>query len=241
MAKVQVEEAADVTVVCGEDTYHLHADLLAAKSRFFATALDIAMVEKREGKVVVKEVKPETFKKVVGYMYEEKLEDEEEGMDLGELLEAADRFDMEELKEDIFDKVKGDINTTNVLTIGNLADTFNARRLLQACVQFLVEQATVFTREEVARSPGLVVALLAEERKEREVVVEERAIMGVRIVNLEQELQDATGPIGRHRMYAPDSDGSEGSFDYDEEEWRVHDDEDVTDAEGEVEVEEGEV
>ena len=42
-------------------------------------------------------------------------------------------------------------------------------------------------------------------------------------------------------MYAPDSDGSEGSFDYDEEEWRVHDDEDVTDAEGEVEVEEGEV
>ena len=34
-------------------------------------------------------------------------------------------------------------------------------------------------------------------------------------------------------MYVPD-DLSEGSFDYDEEEWRVYDDEDVTDAEGEL-------
>ena len=184
MAKVQVGEAANVTVVCGEDTYHLHADLLAAKSRFFATALDIAMVEKREGKVVVKEVKPETFKKVVDYIYENKLEDEEGGMDLGEMLEAADRFDMEELKGDICVKFKGDIDATNVLTIGNLADTFNAKRLLGACVQFLVEQATVLAREEVARSPGLVVALLEERDKEREVMVEN-------IANLEQALQVA--------------------------------------------------
>ena len=189
MAKVRVEEAADVTVVCGEDTYHLHADLLAAKSRFFATALDIAMVEKQEGKVVVKGVKPETFKKVVGYMYEEKLEEGEEGMDLGEMLEAADWFDMEELKEDIFNKVKGNLNTANVLAIGNLADTFNAERLVQACVRFLVEEAIVLTREEVVASPGLAVALLAEERKEREVVVEERAAMEDRILALEQELE----------------------------------------------------
>ena len=85
LAQLRAGEAADVTVVCVEDTYHLHADLLAAKSRFFATALDIAMVEKREGKVVVKEVKPETFKKVVRYNYENKLVDEKEGegMDLG--------------------------------------------------------------------------------------------------------------------------------------------------------------
>ena len=188
MAKVRVEEAADVTVVCGEDIYHLHADLLAAKSRFFATALDITMVEKQEGKVVVKEVKPEIFKKVVGFMYEEKLTDEE-GVDLGEMLEAADRFDMEELKEVIFDKVKGDINTANVLTIGNIADTFNAERLVQACVRFLMEEAIVLTREEVAASPGLVVALLAKERMEREVVVEERATMEDRIADLEQELK----------------------------------------------------
>ena len=140
MAKVRVEETADVTVVCGEDIYHLHADLLAAKSRFFATSLDIAMVEKQEGKVVVKGVKPETFKKVVGYMYEEKLE---EGMDLGEMLEAADWYDMEELKEDIFNKVKSNLNTANVLAIGNLADTFNAERLVQACVRFLLEVCQV--------------------------------------------------------------------------------------------------
>ena len=186
MAKVRVEETADVTVVCGEDIYHLHADLLAAKSRFFATALDIAMVEKQEGKVVVKGVKPETFKKVVGYMYEEKLE---EGMDLGEMLEAADWYDMEELKEDIFNKVKSNLNTANVLAIGNLADTFNAERLVQACVRFLLEEAIVLTREEVVASPGLAVALLAEERKEREVVVEERAAMEDRILALEQELE----------------------------------------------------
>merc|ERR1712015_193235 len=95
---------------------------------------------------------------------------------------------MEELKEVVCDKVKGDINTANVLTIGNIADTFNAERLVQACVRFLMEEAIVLTREEVAASPGLAVALLAEERKEREVVVEERAAMEDRIATLEQAL-----------------------------------------------------
>jgi len=55
-------------------------------------------------------------------------------MDLVEMLEAADHFDMEEMKEDIYCKVFDDIKPTNVLTIGNLADTFNAKQLLLACV-----------------------------------------------------------------------------------------------------------
>ena len=69
------------------------------------------------------------------------------------------------MKEDIYCKVFDDIKPTNVLTIGNLADTFNAKQLLLACVLFLMENSIVLTREELVGSPGLVVALLAEERK----------------------------------------------------------------------------
>ena len=47
--------------------------------------------------------------------------------------------------------------------------------------------------------------------------------------------QDVTGPIGRHGFYVWD-DLAEGSLDYDEEEWRFDDAEELTDAEGELEV-----
>jgi len=177
-------EGFDVTVVCGEVIYHLNADLLAAKSRFFATALDIAMVEKQMGRITVKEVKPETFKKVVKFFHDNKLEDdEEEGMDLGEMLEAADRFDMDGLKSTISERVKDNINTSNLMTISKLAETFNVKRLRGVCASFIMNNSVVLTTE-VAEHPELVLALLVEKDKEMGFLQEELA--GIR-----KELNDA--------------------------------------------------
>ena len=164
-----------VTVVCGGDTYHLHSDMLTAKSKFFATALDIAMVEKQMGRIIVKEVSPETFKKVVHFFHENKLEDEEEGMDLGEMLEAADRFDMEGLKSEISERVKDSINISNLLTISKLAETFHAKQLLGDCTKFCMDNSVVLTKEEVAEHPELVLALLVEKDKAMKAPKEERS------------------------------------------------------------------
>ena len=59
------EDCADVMVVCGEDTYHLHSRRLVHMSNFFKTALDIPMKEKEEKKIEVKEVDPAIFHCVV--------------------------------------------------------------------------------------------------------------------------------------------------------------------------------
>ena len=92
----QAEDIADVIILCGEDTHHLHSRRLADKSSFFKTALDIPMVEKKENKIEIKEVDPKIFKKVINYMYEERLEFDKE-TELSQILDAADHFDMEEL------------------------------------------------------------------------------------------------------------------------------------------------
>ena len=157
----------EVTVVCGADTHQLHSAMLAVKSKFFAAATRVPLEENKTRRIVVHNVKPETFKKVVRFIYEDELELElEEGLDLGEMLAAADHFAMEGLKQMISAKVEGSISADSVFTISDLADSYRAKELLEACAQFVMTNSIALTKQEVVTHPGLVVALLAEKDKE---------------------------------------------------------------------------
>ena len=174
----------EVTVVCGEDTHQLHSAMLAANSKFFATATKVPVAENVTRKIVVNDVKQETFRKVVRFIYEDELEEE---MNLGEMLAAAHCFDMEDLKNKICAKVKGSINTDTVFTISDLADTYRAKELLRACAQFIIPNSTALTKQEVAEHPGLVVALLAEKDNQMGEVKKEMADIKEEIEEMREE------------------------------------------------------
>ena len=71
LEKVKVEapspgdSSADLVVICGEDVHRLHSALLASKAGFFEAALNAPMVEREEGKINIRGVEPEIFKKVL--------------------------------------------------------------------------------------------------------------------------------------------------------------------------------
>ena len=174
-------EAPDVTVTCGPLTLSLHSFVLATHSKFFATMLDAPMVEKESRKVAVKNMEPEIFRKVLGFMYTKKLSLDVVSQ-LEEMLEAADRFDMEELKERIHWEVwwwrirmlghrcrncepgckeKSDFRD-NLVTTAILAERYNAEKLLNSSVEQMVRYNIRPEMEELTNSPKLEVAVIDE-------------------------------------------------------------------------------
>ena len=157
------EDCADVTVVCGEETHHLHSRRLAHKSNFFKTALDIPMKEKEEKKIVVKEVDPTIFDCVIKYIYHGRLEFDKETQ-LENILHAAYRFDMEQLKDEIGNQMKEDIGKENVLDMAGLADLYNANMLLGECVKYVLKENITIKVEDVMKYPNVVIGIIDEQK-----------------------------------------------------------------------------
>ena len=148
--KEKEEACGDVIVVCGEDIHHLHSSTLAQKSNFFKTALDIPMKEKEEKKIEVKEVDPAIFHCVISYMYDGRLEFDKETQ-IENILDAAERFDMEELKDEIGNQLKEDIDEDNVLDMAGLAQLYNANMLLRECIEYVINENVTIKIEDVMK------------------------------------------------------------------------------------------
>jgi len=215
---------ADVTVTCGQASLRLHSALLAAKSRFFAATFGTPMVEREHMEVTIKEVEPDIFKKVVAFIYEGELEFgvEEE---LADLLDAADRFDMEELKARIAEQVEPLVEVSNVVAVAVLATRYHAEGLAGRCVAFIQEHGVVVGEEELTESPGLATAIIGEyqtrkvamEQKHKEEMEKMQVKLNekeVKIVNLEELL------AGVDDVIYSDMDGDMEDSDQDSDFWQ---------------------
>ena len=167
---------ADVVVICGEDAHRLHSDLIASKAVFFKVALSTPMVERVESKIQIKGVEPEIFKKVVKFMYEHDLEFDHE-IELEDVLDAADRFDFDELKTEVNKIVKDTLGQDNMLAIAILAELFNATELLASCVKTMARLDVKLNAKYVKESPRVVLALLDHCREETRKKDEELMIL----------------------------------------------------------------
>ena len=124
-----VENIPDmVEVVCGDKSYIIPVDKLAAKSKFFAKAFEVPMAEKMWRKVVLKDFDENVFEKVVKYIVEDSFLFDMQ-TEAREALEAADRLDVKELRDDVCRIIKDNLDLENAKAVLFLADKFNTKEL----------------------------------------------------------------------------------------------------------------
>lgn len=84
-------------------------------------------------------IKPEIFTNLLRYIYtnDEEVIREDNAIDL---LRAADRFMVDDLKQTIEDYVENSIDQENVLWLLEVADRFGVPRLKRACVDYVCTQ-----------------------------------------------------------------------------------------------------
>jgi len=191
--KEKQKDCGDVIVVCGEETHQLHSWRLAHKSKFFKTALDIPMKEKQEKKIEVKEVDPVIFHCVVHYIYHGTLAFDKE-IQLENILDAADRFDMEELKDEIGNQMKEDIDKDNVLDMAALAELYNANKFLRDCIDYVIKHNVAVKIEDFRKYPNVVIGIL-DEQKNRLKDAEDNLVAKEKERN-EDDIENIFGPCG---------------------------------------------
>ena len=152
-----------VAVVCGEDTYFIPANKLIDNSQFFARVLEVPMVEKKEKRVIIKDIESGVFEKVVKFMMEGFYQFDVK-LEASEALEAADRLDIEELKETVCIDIKDNLEVENAKAVLSLAERYNAKQLFKAAFAFMQENNIKLEMEDVVENPNLALAFMEESR-----------------------------------------------------------------------------
>merc|ERR1719186_398759 len=90
-----------------------------------------------EMKIEIKDLDPQAMQEVLNYMHSVPIK--ADGSLFGSLLEASERFQMNELKEEVVEIGKKCISKENAVQFGKLAELYDSKSLLQECIEFIVE------------------------------------------------------------------------------------------------------
>jgi len=141
---------SDITIVCENEEKEVvqipaHKAVLGARSPVFNAMFAHNMAEAQTKEVNIIDLNLPTVRDMLRYMYVGKIEDL--NMKSPNLLEAADKYQLSELKETCEEMLSENLTTENSLECLVLADLHNAEELKQSCVKFIVEHSSEFIEQ----------------------------------------------------------------------------------------------
>jgi len=155
---------ADVTFLVQNEKMAAHKSVLASRSSYFKNMFEAGMQESASNQVTVTDVEPATFKAVLRFLYSGLME-EEEFASLAELIGAADKYGLDELKKACELAMRTDLQMENLIDALLLADMHNCPRLLRDAkvlfkgfAQFLKQNRSSWNR--MLDRPKLLMELL---------------------------------------------------------------------------------
>jgi len=128
---------ANVDLVCEGRTFSCHKAILASKSPVFMATFCNDMKEKATGQIDIKGIKPDMVKDMLTHVYGGKIEMLEDKAE--ELLVAADRYDLNQLKKSCEGMLARSLNIDNCLDFLLLADRHSPVSLKPVVIKFIVE------------------------------------------------------------------------------------------------------
>ncbi|XP_074095242.1 speckle-type POZ protein B-like [Cotesia typhae] len=125
----------DVTIVVKGRRFPAHKIFLKMRSQFLAEMLSQGATEKETKKdFVLADIKPGIFEKVLRFIYTDRAD--YLGNDAAEVLEAADKFQLETLKIICEESLSKSLNRENFIEIISLADRHFAKNLKNYAMEF---------------------------------------------------------------------------------------------------------
>lgn len=155
---------SDVMLKCGDVKLSAHKSILAARSPVFKAMFENRMKESRAREIGIPDVTPAALKAMLNYIYSAKTVDFTEKLAC-ELLYAADKYELLELKEMCVSYLKGVVSIENVFRILDVAILHDESLKLSAC-DHIGENFTVLEKTKgwislKKRKPDLVMEILS--------------------------------------------------------------------------------
>ncbi|XP_057319524.1 speckle-type POZ protein-like isoform X1 [Microplitis mediator] len=126
---------SDVVVNVGDTNFEAHRSILMARSPVLAAMFSHDMIEKKENRIPVQDITSEIFEKLLEYIYTDEVTDLD--ADAERLLEAADKYQIQSLKDICQESLSKTLTVENSLKIMDKADLYDAQELLQFTNDFI--------------------------------------------------------------------------------------------------------
>ncbi|KAJ4761116.1 BTB/POZ and MATH domain-containing protein 1 [Rhynchospora pubera] len=135
-------DMADVTIEVGGKTFKVHKLVLALQSPVFKAELYGDMAEAKSGCVKINDMEAVVFEAMINFMYTNnfhyyEINDENKLKMVKDLLVAADRYALDELKLTCEEMLCQNIKVDCVVTSLALAELYNCPRLKDDCLSFI--------------------------------------------------------------------------------------------------------
>ncbi|CAG5075203.1 Similar to spopla: Speckle-type POZ protein-like A (Danio rerio) [Cotesia congregata] len=159
------KKKCDVKIQVGKVIFDAHKLVLITRSCVFDAMFSHNMEENKKNEITISDVDPEVFKKVLDYIYTDKVDDLDTFAE--ELLEVSDKYQLLALKEICEDSLSKSLSVENSIRILILADRHNAKGLVEFTKNYIVVKLASLKDTEEYKAleeshPALFLALLKE-------------------------------------------------------------------------------
>lgn len=134
-------EFSDVLVIVGDKDFHVHKNILAARSRVFSAMVQHEMIKQNKGIVEILDIDAEVMQEVLRFIYTGKVNNLQ--MLTFDLLSAAEKYELQGLKTVCEDVIT---STSSVGNIGAIlifldAHDYDSEKLRKSALHFLTMNA----------------------------------------------------------------------------------------------------
>lgn len=127
----------DVIITVQGKAFRAHKVILAARSKVFAAMFSHEMSENINKTIEIKDLKPETVEKMLGFIYSDKIDDLDLKELATELIAAADKYDLKRLKEICIEALHKNLGIHNALETLKAADMYLIPDLKKLALNFV--------------------------------------------------------------------------------------------------------
>jgi len=130
---------SDCIVVCGDEVFKCHKNILASRSTVFDAMLSHEMEEKKSGRIVIEDLDVDIVQGMLEFIYSGHVKDIK--LKSSGLLAAADKYDLTHLKELCVASLCSNINCSNVLDMLVLAEVYDEPTLRSLSLEFTTKNS----------------------------------------------------------------------------------------------------
>lgn len=133
---LESEQFSDVTFNLNNQLFHAHKSILSCRNPVFKAMFEHDMKEKVNNTVVIEDIEPEVFRKMLQFIYTAKVKNIKQ-IDAHSLLIAADKYSIEGLKSLCEEVIFNNLTINNAVKILKFADDYNATKLKKNVIYFI--------------------------------------------------------------------------------------------------------
>merc|ERR1712126_125361 len=154
------KELCDVQLQCGEKIFDCHKVMLSARSPVFRAMFQAEMEEKKTNKVDINDLHPDILAEMLHFIYTGKTPKLDEIA--GDLLGAADRYQIDKLKAACEEFLCLSINVDNCIDLLVIGDLYNADNLKRFSLKFISRNGIKASdwKETLKNCPALMIEVI---------------------------------------------------------------------------------